>query len=182
MFDNETQFQLTRIADREAIRDVMYAYCRGVDRRDLSLIKTAYHEDAFDDHGNFSGGPEALLEKVSKDPSGLKSIGSMHHIGNISFSFLDSRTAIVESYFIAVNVFKHENGEFVDQRAGRYVDRFEKRQGRWAIAERKVVDDWAIRHEKELVPEVGRHKGLRNKHDVIYSVLEPSREHELFTD
>jgi hypothetical protein len=43
------------LLDREAIREAMARYCRGVDRLDADLIKSAYHPDAFDDHGPFKG-------------------------------------------------------------------------------------------------------------------------------
>ena len=38
------------LADREAIRDCLYRYARGMDRCDEEMLRSAYWEDALDDH------------------------------------------------------------------------------------------------------------------------------------
>jgi hypothetical protein len=43
------------VKSRLQIQEVIYTYCRGVDRGDVALIASAYHEDAYDDHGTFKG-------------------------------------------------------------------------------------------------------------------------------
>lgn len=43
------------MADREAIRDCLYRYARGVDRCDEELLRSAYWENAMDDHCLFVG-------------------------------------------------------------------------------------------------------------------------------
>jgi hypothetical protein len=50
------QQSLRELLDREAIRTVLYDYCRAVDRGDAELMKSCYHADGTDDHGFFSGG------------------------------------------------------------------------------------------------------------------------------
>ena len=35
------------------IKQVLYMYCRGVDRGDAELIRSVYHPDAIDEHGPF---------------------------------------------------------------------------------------------------------------------------------
>ncbi|HJY93624.1 MAG TPA: nuclear transport factor 2 family protein, partial [Streptosporangiaceae bacterium] len=42
-------------AAAEAIRQAALRYCRGVDRLDAELMRSAYHNDATDDHGVFVG-------------------------------------------------------------------------------------------------------------------------------
>ena len=49
--DNELQ----AFIDKQAIQDVLVRYCRGVDRCDLEMLRSAYWEDATDDHGSLSG-------------------------------------------------------------------------------------------------------------------------------
>ena len=44
-----------RIADRMAIQDVMYQWCRAVDRLDRQAMIDAFHPDAIDDHGDYVG-------------------------------------------------------------------------------------------------------------------------------
>src|SRR5579862_3908887 len=43
------------LADREAIRDCLYRYCRGVDRCDMELLRSAYWPGAMDTHTGFKG-------------------------------------------------------------------------------------------------------------------------------
>lgn len=159
--------QVKWLMDREQIREVLADYARGVDRRDYELIRSAYFEDAFDDHGNFTGSREAVVEKVSKDPMGMFVDSSMHHLGNIRIE-LELDTAKVESYFVAYSTQIVGTQEFLTMRAGRYVDRFECRHGRWAIAHRTVADDWSIRTEVLDKPEIGVNKATRDVNDPSY--------------
>jgi ketosteroid isomerase-like protein len=155
--ERDIESQLRWLLDREAIRDVMLDYCRGVDRCDYGLISAAYHPDAYDDHGNFEGGPDAVVAKVSKSTV----TASMHHIGNMRIE-LEGDTAWVETYFVAYASHELDGRHYNSGRGGRYLDRFEKRDGRWAIAHRKVADDWAQMDEVVRIPEVGRHQGRRS--------------------
>lgn len=164
---SELATQLRWLLDREQIRAVMMDYCRGVDRRDYELIRSAYFADAFDDHGNFTGSREAVIEKVSRDPEGIAVDSSMHHVGNIRIE-LEDDTAWVESSFVAYSTQLADNKEFVTMRAGRYLDRFERREGRWGIARRTVADDWAVRSEVLDKPEIGHNKASRDKSDPSY--------------
>jgi hypothetical protein len=43
------------LADREAIRECLYRYCRGVDRLDADMIRSAYWPDCVDNHLEFTG-------------------------------------------------------------------------------------------------------------------------------
>ena len=45
------------LADREAIRELIYSYCRSVDRRDVALGQSIWHEDGQADYGSFFQGP-----------------------------------------------------------------------------------------------------------------------------
>ena len=46
---------LSELADREAIRECLYRYSRGVDRLDADMLRTAYWPDCIDDHMGFVG-------------------------------------------------------------------------------------------------------------------------------
>jgi ketosteroid isomerase-like protein len=159
--------QVRWLLDREQIRAVMMDYCRGVDRRDYDLIRSAYFEDAFDDHGNFTGSREAVVEKVSRDPEGMIVDSSMHHVGNIRIE-LNGDSAQVESSFVAYSTQLVGDREHLTMRAGRYLDRFECRQGQWGIARRIVADDWSVRSEVLDKPEIGYNKATRDKSDPSY--------------
>src|SRR5271165_4754143 len=55
---------LQALLDKEAIRDLVLDYSRGVDRQDFALLRTLYTADAMEpDHGgNFSGTAEAYVD------------------------------------------------------------------------------------------------------------------------
>ena len=46
---------LQALLDREAIRDCLYRYCRGIDRADEAALRSAYWPDATDCHGAWNG-------------------------------------------------------------------------------------------------------------------------------
>ena len=48
-------YTVEQLSDIQSIRDVALRYCRGVDRLDEDLMKSAYWPDATDDHGTFVG-------------------------------------------------------------------------------------------------------------------------------
>lgn len=62
--NNDNQYSPERIADRMAIQDAMYRWCRSVDRLDYEGMRAAFHPDGTDNHGIFSGGVDNLVEWV----------------------------------------------------------------------------------------------------------------------
>ena len=45
--------RLQALLDKDAIRDLVTAYCRAADRKDTALMRSLYHPDATEDHGAF---------------------------------------------------------------------------------------------------------------------------------
>lgn len=166
---------LTELMDREAIRDCIYRYCRGVDRADEAALRRSYWPDAHDSHGAYSGPAEGFIQAAlgifKTNPR------NVHQVSNILIEFKDARTAIVESYFNALQ--RGPDGQGSVRQfllAGRYCDRFEKREGEWRVADRTVAYDWV----EEQVPPVDDEEmrfGLRTPigsscpNDPIYSLL-----------
>jgi hypothetical protein len=126
------------MADREAIRDCLFRYCRGIDRSDPEWLRSAYWPGAMDHHTGFTGTVEEFIEWAMPRLAAMKD--GMHMIGNILIR-LDGDRAKVESYLWSVNVIPGETPRQV-MVVGRYLDRFEKRSDEWRIAERLVVHDW----------------------------------------
>ena len=59
------------LLDRIALTDLVMRYCRGIDRRDYALVRSLYHDDAIDDHGNmFCGSPDDFVESLNNDLQG----------------------------------------------------------------------------------------------------------------
>jgi hypothetical protein len=65
----------------------------------------------------------------------------MHTLGNCTIDFAGDDVAHVETYVHAEHLRRAGDGWVIDLFGGRYVDRFERRDGRWLIADRVVVHD-----------------------------------------
>jgi ketosteroid isomerase-like protein len=133
------QSELQDLLDKQAIREVIMRYCRGVDRCDAALISSAYHPDALDFHGsrNFTG---ETVGRGLVDGLLTTALRSMHHVTNQVIT-VHGDTAGCESYYAAFRVEEHDGAERVLQALGRYVDRLERRDGEWRIAHRVVVNE-----------------------------------------
>ena len=129
-----------RLLDEAAIRRVHLDYCRGIDRRDWELVRACYHVDAIDHHGPFTGGVDEFIDWARDvlDPV----VSTTHFVGN-QIVDVDGDTAWHEAYCIAFHRFAATNAEpAVDWVVNlRYLDRVERRDGKWKIADRLVVHD-----------------------------------------
>jgi hypothetical protein len=135
------------------IEDVLYRYARGVDRQDWDLVRSVYHDDATDLHGDFEGGVDAFIDYLKRRHVNIDQ--SIHFISNILVELTGPGTSLVESYYICYQRLKSANSaekafgnvlvaddETLQLKAiGRYIDRFELRSGSWLIADRKVTFD-----------------------------------------
>ena len=135
--------RLQELLDRQDILDVIHRYCRAVDRFDRELLLTCYHPDAIDDHGYFVGGREGFADWAF----GYHSLyqNSTHHIVTNHSCELAGDTAHTETYWLFSGINKDPQTG-VEQSSsvhfGRYLDRFERRKSRWAIAARACVIEW----------------------------------------
>ncbi|MFB0873171.1 nuclear transport factor 2 family protein [Sphingobium sp. sgz301303] len=133
------------VARREIVKAV-HAYMRGQDRLDRDLQLCAFHPDADVDCGLMRGGPEAYTDFAQGFLADLH--GSQHVIGQIDLEVdIDAGTAKGEVYFFAWHRTRDADGAEKDlMMAGRYVDDYACRDGRWAIQRRRELIDWA-RHD-----------------------------------
>jgi ketosteroid isomerase-like protein len=143
--------RLRLIEDKQAIHDVIVRYCRGVDRSDPDLVLAAFHDDAIDNHfGVVLPFREAIgTLKAARSGAPPSKTKSMHNICNVLIE-LDGDVARCETYVTVVVRIPHEGKEIDWTHAGRYVDRFERRDGEWRIAYRTVVYD--LERFDEVVP------------------------------
>lgn len=161
--------KLQQLLDEEEIRRVHIRYCRGVDRMDWDLIRSCYHPDAIDRHGAYEGGVEGFIKWAAELLPDFEC--TQHFTGN-QYVKVDGDVAYAEHYAQAIHRTK-PNGDtpamdwiaFV-----RYVDRMERRNGEWRIADRMVVLD-SQRSDPvpgDSAPLADFHVGRRDKDDPSY--------------
>jgi hypothetical protein len=121
------------------IQQVLYRYCRGVDRGDAAMIASVYHPEAIDRHGSWSGLGKDFGGYLVPNMDATPLIGQ-HHITNTLIQ-VHGDEAEVESYFVAFHPETRDSGPAHAVVCGRYLDRFAKRGGAWLIADRQVVID-----------------------------------------
>lgn len=144
MANEDTAGQLAQLMDREAIRECMNRYCRGIDRQDAAALRSAYWPDATDRHGPYQGSASGFID-WALEKLGTQGERSVHNVTNMSIELRGTQAA-VETYFLALQRDRDASGTSREVfLAGRYVDRFEKRGDEWRIAARTVVYDW-LRH------------------------------------
>jgi ketosteroid isomerase-like protein len=127
-------------AAAEQIRQAVLRYCRGVDRLDAGLMRSAYHDDATDDHGVFTGPAADLCERVVR--SHRRYEATMHCVLNHAIDIADGTHATGEVYNVTYLLRADDGGRRLDTWWGRYLDEYECRDGRWAIAHRVCVHEW----------------------------------------
>lgn len=129
-----------RVADRMQIHDVLYRYCRAIDRIQVQSLETeVFHADALI---NKTGEPVPLavwIAEVATRHPGVPR--ASHMVMNPIVEFTGPDSAFVESWCLASE--RHpEAGGIVDRVFRvRYGDRFERRGGLWRIARRTFVMD-----------------------------------------
>jgi hypothetical protein len=132
--------RIGRLIAESDIRDALFRYSRGADRCDMELIRSAYHPDATDSHGYFSGDLDGFDAWFTERHQAVTQ--SMHFLGNILIEFDSDTSAFVETYCQAFQRLRSTAvpGMLDDLHVlCRYLDWFERRDGRWAIARRVVV-------------------------------------------
>lgn len=130
-----------QLQDKEEIGAVLVRYCRGADYGDEAILRSVFHPDATDDHAGMYGGKiEELLPtavRMSKQFSVIR-----HALSNVSIK-LDGDAADAESYVVATHVFEKDGETYHWLAGGRYIDRFERRNGEWRIFKRITHMDWS---------------------------------------
>jgi hypothetical protein len=155
--------------DRRQIHECVLRYCRGIDRLDMDLVRSAYHPGGIDHHTGFSGPIEQFIEWVS---SGLAQFdGTMHLIGN-HFVEGDGTFAVSETYGNAIHWGTPTDDARRNFTSGfRYIDHFEKRDGRWAVVERWAIREWTRSEAGRFMAKEGDGPSpRRDREDIVYSV------------
>ena len=172
--DQDLAREIRYLRDRADIEDCIQRYCRGADRLDAELLQSAYHPDATDDRGEaFTGSPVQFTDWLFPFLRTLD--GTSHTVCN-TYSDIDGDAAHAESYVIFA-VWRHaKDGEegFASMGTARYLDRLERRGGRWGIVHRECMVDMTFRGPIGA-PMPGALFGVRDRTDRAYArPLEPT--------
>jgi hypothetical protein len=157
------------LADKQAIREVVLRYCRGVDRLDMELVRGCYHADGIDHHTGFSG---LIGDYVVWVMGGLSRFdGTTHVVGN-HLSEVSGDTAVAETYGMAVHFGTPADDPRRNFTTGfRYVDHMTRRDGRWAIQERWAVREWTFSDVGRAMPKEGQGpSGRRDADDPMWAL------------
>jgi hypothetical protein len=155
------------VAERD-IRNLIFRYCRGIDRLDFDLVESVFWPDAKLRYG----GEQSPAEFVAGGRRGLPLYAlTQHSVSNVLIE-VDGDVAKGEAYCQA----RHRSAANGDTPAqdflwgGRYVDRYERRNGEWRISRRIVVHEWTKLEPVEGVwPGAAAFvQGQRDPSDVVY--------------
>jgi len=134
MTGRSIEARLQELCDKQELLELNLRYCRAVDRCDLPLLLSCFHPDAVDDHGTFRGSPAdvfpAILEKMRGMPP------AQHILDNALFT-VEGDVAWGELY-MSVRTADADASSPPDS-FGRNLDRYERRNAEWRIAERRVI-------------------------------------------
>jgi 3-phenylpropionate/cinnamic acid dioxygenase small subunit len=133
-----------RLADRDAITDVLYRYARALDGRDWEALRTVFTEDAV---GEYTGrinatfhGVAAIIGLVSRALGGLEA--SQHIIANPVID-VDGDEARSRCYLHAQHYRPaRATGGSTYVVGGTYHDRLVRASGGWRIAHRRLEIAW----------------------------------------
>lgn len=157
------------LLDRTAIMDCVAQHARAHDRHDVELLTDCYHEDGIDEHGfAINRGTEYAIWA-----NAAHAAGSLLHTHNITTQICEIRgdEAHCESYVMVALL--NNDGESARIISGRYIDRLEKRDGRWKIALRRTTVDVLLSGDARILNapifhDQGYAKGMRDKTDISY--------------
>ena len=166
---NELERKLRYMTDRQEILDCIVSTSCGNDRFDVARISGAYHVDGIHELGRrqISG---ADYGAHANHAHAAISETTLHNVTMHSCE-IDGDVAHAESYVIGL--FLDKGCETARLLAGRYIDRLERRDGKWKIALRRATVEIPLEGNAKLpnrktVAGSGYLKGSRDKSDPSY--------------
>jgi hypothetical protein len=178
------QGAVARLAAEQACIRLCHLYCRALDRADAPLLRSLFHPDASHRHADFIG---TAAEFCDYALAVVQTFEATHHQLGQSLIEVDGDLAFGETYFTAhhragagtVGAFPAHDPAIAEDVAigGRYLDRFEYRDGEWKIARRHGVHDWerwSPASDRMLVPISPGGRGTRDAIDALTTIRSPA--------
>jgi hypothetical protein len=135
----------TELEAKQAITEVLYRYCRSMDRIDAELGYSVWHDDGAAHYsGLYEGSGRGFIDWVCQLHQPM--VATSHQVTNILIE-VDGDTAASEAYVTVRLRTPDSSGMVTDMvGTGRYLDRWSYRDGRWAIDMRLYVSDISTTH------------------------------------
>jgi hypothetical protein len=149
--------RLQRLEDIEAIRRLLRQIARGTDRFDGALLAASIDADAVLDMGGTAPMTGLAFAAALKPPETPRP-GRMHIITNELID-VEGDVASSETYILSCQDVLVDGVRKTRLRAGRYLDRFERRGGAWKLSARTMIDEWSRIDEVIEAVAPGRHVG-----------------------
>jgi len=157
---------------KQAITEVIYRYCRALDRMDRELAASVWHPDGTADYGPtmYQGTGAGFIDWVWAAHETM--LGHSHQIANVLVE-VDGDRAGSESYVTATLWAEFEPGVLTTiVSRGRYIDRWSRRDGVWAIDHRRFAEDLTLTTTPGgAPPAAGTSPARRDRSDPSYDVL-----------
>lgn len=125
-----------------AIQQVLYRYCRAMDRMDAPLTLSCFEPDAGMSYGKlYQGDPAGFVAWLW--PVHAAMVGHTHMLSNVLVGpdGDDPQRAVSEAYVTVTLRFTSGAEQFDIVGKGRYLDRWAQRDGDWRIVDRRYVSD-----------------------------------------
>ena len=157
--------------DKQEITEQLYRYARGVDRMDRALTRACWHAEGTADYrGMFEGSADALLDWMWKLHDGMQT--HSHQMSNVLIELEGDRAASETYVTVALRTAGKPATDIFSR--GRYLDRWSRRDGVWAIDHRIHLSDHttAVAAPERSPAEPA---GIRGVADPSYEVLATAR-------
>jgi hypothetical protein len=136
--DDAPVAKVHELIQRTEILECLHRYARGMDRHDRELARSAYHDDAIDVHGSVAFTVDDFLDWAFAYHA--QQSHHQHYLMNPTIE-VSGDTAHAETYYLFVGRYPDRDTPLT-MVGGRYVDRLDRRDGRWAIAKRVCTAEW----------------------------------------
>jgi hypothetical protein len=161
--------KLQDLIDRQEILDCIVRNARGNDRFDAERTSGSYHADGIHDLGQKLIPGSQYGAHANQAHTAICEV-NLHNVTMHSCE-INGDVAHAESYVIGL--FLDKGCETARILAGRYIDRLERRDGKWKIVIRRAtveipLEGKAILPNRKTVPGSGYLKGSRDKSDPSY--------------
>lgn len=163
---------IDEVISRQQIADLTMAYCRGVDRADVELLKSIFHDDSTVVSGAFNGNGQEFAVEICRIVEAVFD-QTFHSIAN-QWIDVTGDSAVAETYVIAVATTSGADADKTETlTGGRYIDRFTRREGIWKFAERSFICDWTRTDKSTRQMDSGMYapldlQGSQGRTDPIY--------------